>query len=160
MGFNRAHFLFVQSQLQALLSSAIAGLGFELVNAQLNGRNMRVFIDHPKGVNVDDCARVSEHLTRLFEVENVVFDRLEVSSPGLDRELLKPADFVRFAGSRVRVKLAVAIEGRKNFSGALRGLKDGVIELDEGGARVFLPLANVARTRLVPETPTPGRRKQ
>ena len=68
-------------------------------------------------MNVDDCARVSNHLTRLFAVESVEYDRLEVSSPGLDRPLRKPEDFERFAGERAQVKLRVPVEGARISSG-------------------------------------------
>jgi len=160
MGFNRAHFLFVESRLEALLSPAIAGLGFELVKAETNGRNMRVFIDHARGVSVNDCARVSEHLTRLLEVERVAFERLEVSSPGLDRELTKPADFVRFAGCRVRLKLKIPMNARKNFTGILRELKESVVMLDEEGALVAIALDNIAKAKLVPEAINVERRRR
>lgn len=150
----------MQSQLETLFSPAVAGLGFELVKAEANGRNMRIFIDHEKGVSVDDCARVSEHLTRLLAVEQIEFARLEVSSPGLDRELVKPADFVRFAGRKARLKLKNGIDGRKNFSGTLRDLKGGTLVLEVEGASVAIALENVAKARLVPETPEVVRRKR
>jgi ribosome maturation factor RimP len=153
--------LFVQSELESLLSATIAGLGFELVKAETSGRTMRVFIDHAKSVNVDDCARVSEHLTRLFAVEGVEFDRLEVSSPGLDRELVKPADFVRFAGRKVRLKLKTPVDGRRNFAGILCELREGRVELDQDGGRITVALDNLAKARLVPElAPGVPRRKQ
>ena len=78
-------------------------MGYELVDWEQSpkGRYVRVFIDKPKGVSVEDCARVSRQLTRLFAVENVDFDRLEVSSPGLDRPLKTAADYARFAGQPV-----------------------------------------------------------
>lgn len=152
----------MQSELESLLSATIAGLGFELVKAEKNGKTMRIFIDHPKGINVDDCARVSEHLTRLFEVERVEFGRLEVSSPGLDRELVKPDDFVRFAGRKVRLKLKMPVDGRRNFTGTLCGLKEGSIELDQEEGRVSVVFGNLAKARLVPESNAPRapRRKQ
>ena len=77
-----------------LLEKTLPPLGYELVEWEMSpkGRYVRVFIDKPKGVSVEDCARVSRHLTRVFAVENIDFDRLEVSSPGLDRPLRKAAD--------------------------------------------------------------------
>ena len=152
--------MFVQSQLEPLVAATVAGLGYELVKVEANGRTLRVFIDRARGVNVDDCARVSEHLTRVFEVERIEFNRLEVSSPGLDRELTKPADFVRFAGREVRLKLKTPVDGRRNFAGTLHELKDGVIELDVEGGRVSIPLADLAKARLVPKALETLRRKQ
>jgi len=89
--------------LNALLETTVVGLGYELVDIEMSprGRTIRVFIDLPgkeSGVDVDDCARVSNQLSRILEVENVDYDRLEVSSPGLDRVVKKPEDFARFAG--------------------------------------------------------------
>jgi ribosome maturation factor RimP len=152
--------LFVQSRLEPLVAATVAGLGYELVKLEANGRTLRIFIDHDRGVNVEDCARVSEHLKRVFEVERVEFNRLEVSSPGLDRELTRPADFVRFAGRQVRLKLKTPVDGRRNYTGTLRELKDGVIELDQESGRVFIPLADLAKARLVPQALEAPRRKQ
>ena len=98
--------------LAELLERTLPPMGYELVDWEMSpgGRLVRIFIDKPDGaasqLNVDDCARVSNQLTRLFAVENVDFDRLEVSSPGLDRPLKKAADFVRFEGAEAELKLA------------------------------------------------------
>ena len=96
--------------LQKLLETTLAGLGYELVDFDRSGRGrlVRVFIDKQGGISVDDCARVSRHLTRVLAVENVGYDRLEVSSPGLDRPLKKEEDFVRFAGHKARTANLVA----------------------------------------------------
>jgi ribosome maturation factor RimP len=135
-----------------LLSRTLAGLGFELVDVELSrsGGMVRVFIDRPGGVNVDDCAAVSNHLTRLFAVEEVEYSRLEVSSPGLDRPLRQPEDFHRFAGERVQVRMRVPVGGRKNFTGVLRGTRDGQLELEVDGALLSLNLAQLDKARLVP----------
>jgi ribosome maturation factor RimP len=152
--------LFVETGLERMVAAVVAGLGYEFVKLQANGRMLRVFIDHAKGVNVEDCARVSEHLTRLFEVERVDFSRLEVSSPGLDRELVKPADFTRFAGRQVKLKLKAPVDGRRHFAGTLRGLKEGAIELDQESGRVSILLDDVAKARLVPQALEALRRKE
>src|SRR5580765_1010447 len=96
----------------ALLERTVPALGYELVDVEASprGRVIRIFIDKPSGVDVEDCARVSNHLTHLFAVENVDFDRLEVSSPGLDRPLKREADFVRFEGADVDIRLRQALE--------------------------------------------------
>ena len=90
-------------------------MGFELVDWELSPRAglVRVFIDKPEGVDVEDCARVSNHLTHLFTVENIDYDRLEVSSPGLDRPLKKLADYARFAGEEAQLTLREPIDGAR-----------------------------------------------
>lgn len=136
-----------------LLEPTLSGLGYELVDAQVSnrGRLMRVFIDKPGGITVDDCAHVSRHLTRVFAVEGVEYDRLEVSSPGLDRPLRKAADFVRFSGERVDVRMRAAdAAGRRRFVGVLRGTQDGVANVEVEGRTVALKLDEVERARLVP----------
>jgi ribosome maturation factor RimP len=146
--------LFVAIALEGLLESTLAGLGFELVDTQMSnrGRFLRVFLDKPGGITVDDCASVSRHLSRLLEVEGVDYDRLEVSSPGLDRPLRRPADFARFAGQRVEVKMRQPdAQGRRRFVGTLRGLEGANAMVEVDGGPVSLPLDGMERARLVPE---------
>ena len=139
--------------LRALLETTLSGLGYELVDLELTnrGRMMRVFIDKAEGINIDDCTEVSNHLTRVFAVENVDYDRLEVSSPGMDRPLYKEKDFARFAGHRARVKLRLPIAGRKVFSGVLGELHEGVFQLLVDDKPVLLNLADVEKARLIPD---------
>jgi ribosome maturation factor RimP len=135
-----------------LLEPALASLGFELVDFELSrsGGMIRVFIDRAGGVSVDDCAIVSNHLTRLFAVEGIDYSRLEVSSPGLDRPLRRAKDFRRFAGERVQVRMRVPVDGRKNFVGVLRGASEAQVELEVDGALLSLNLAQLDKARLVP----------
>lgn len=135
-----------------LIEQTAEGLGYELVDFETSprGRLMRVFIDSPNGITVDDCATVSNQLTRVFEVENVDYDRLEVSSPGLDRALKKPADFERFAGQDVQVRLAMPIANQRNFTGVLQGLKDGVVTLETEKGSLEIPFDDIEKARLVP----------
>ena len=115
---------------------------------------MRIFIDKPGGVTLADCENVSHQVGAIIDVEEVISERytLEVSSPGLDRKLLKPQDYERFAGKKARVKLRHPIEGRSNFTGRLAGLDQGEALLDvEGGNRMRFPLDEVALARLVVE---------
>jgi ribosome maturation factor RimP len=109
--------------LLALVERTVAGLGFDLVELERAGHGLlRVTLDTAGGnsrISIEDCERVSRHLTHLFAVENVDYDRLEVSSPGVDRPLRKPADFVRFAGSPVRLQLSTAVDGRRKLRGIL-----------------------------------------
>jgi ribosome maturation factor RimP len=138
--------------LQALLETTLTGLGYELVDLDRSGRGrlLRIFIDKPGGVGVDDCATVSHHLMRVLAVENVNYDRLEVSSPGLDRLLKKERDFARFAGHKARIRVRVPINGQRNFVGVLREAVGGVVQLDVEGRLLSLDLNNLERARLVP----------
>jgi ribosome maturation factor RimP len=149
-------------ELQDLLERTVDGLGYELVSVELSnrGRMLRIFIDKraagpqdavAKGITVDDCARVSNQLARVLEVEDIDYDRLEVSSPGLDRPLKKEADFVRFAGEQARLTLRVPVEGRRNFTGVMRAVADGKVQLEIEGGMVSVDLANIDKARLVPK---------
>lgn len=138
--------------LQALLETTLSGLGYELVDLERSGRGrlLRIFIDKADGVNIDDCAAVSHHLSRVLTVENVAYDRLEVSSPGLDRLLKKETDFVRFAGQKARIKLRVPVDGQRNFVGVLRETRAGKVQLEADGKMWSLDLDNLEKARLVP----------
>jgi ribosome maturation factor RimP len=160
---------------KAVAETAIA-LGYELVDLESSGRGMiRVFIDHPKGISVGDCEKVSNHLTRVFAVEEIEFDRLEVSSPGLDRPIKTAADFKRFTGSRVKVRLNAPVDGRKRFDAIVHGISADVVEFVrlesvepakpattkskpgaivkqwKEGARIDVPLAMIEKVRLNPD---------
>jgi len=147
--------------LHTLIEPTLAGMGYELVALERVGRGMlRLYIDQPAGITLDDCVKVSNQLTRLFMVENVDYDRLEVSSPGLDRPLVKAADFVRFAGQRAQVRLHAPLEGRKRFTGVLVGLENEMLKLDVDGVRVEIPMLEVESARLAPELEGVTRRKR
>jgi len=134
-----------------LVEMTVSGLGYELVDFERSGRGMmRVFIDKPEGISVDDCQTVSNQLTRLFLVENIDYDRLEVSSPGLDRPLKKEADFVRFSGQKAQLKLRMPMAGRKNFTGVIVAVSGGMLQLDVEGSPVEIELSNLDKARLVP----------
>lgn len=152
MGFEPVFYLWVKiMDVLKLVETTVSGLGYELVDIERSGRGLlRVFIDKPEGISVDDCQVVSNQLTRLFMVENVDYDRLEISSPGLDRPLKKEADFVRFAGHKAQLKLRMPIAGRKNFIGVIGALENGLLQLDVEGSQVEIDLANLDKARLVP----------
>ena len=134
-----------------LVETTLNGLGYELVDLEVSARGlMRIFIDKPEGISLQDCERVSHQLTRLFTVEGVNFERLEISSPGLDRPLKKQADFVRFRGQKAQLKLRVPLNGRKNFVGILGELQEEVLQLDVDGVLVAIDLSNLDKARLVP----------
>jgi ribosome maturation factor RimP len=134
------------------LESTLSGMGYELVDLERSGKGklLRVYIDKAGGVNVDDCAAVSNHLSRVLAVEGIDYDRLEVSSPGLDRPLRQEKDFMRYAGHKARIKVRVPVAGQRNFVGVLRETRDGKVELEVDGKTVTLELANLDRARLVP----------
>ncbi len=138
--------------LRELLDSTLAGFGYELVDLERSAKGalLRVYIDKPGGITVDDCAAVSNHLSRLFAVENVNYDRLEVSSPGLDRPLRTARDFARFAGQKARLKLRVPMDGQRNFVGVLRDAETGKVGLEVDGRVLSLDLGNVDKARLLP----------
>lgn len=152
MGFEPVFYLWaVIMDVVKLIETTVSGLGYELVDFERSGRGLlRVFIDKPEGISVDDCQTVSNQLTRLFLVENVDYDRLEVSSPGLDRPLKKEADFVRFAGQKAQIKLRMPLAGRKNFVGTIGSVSDGVLQLEMDGSQVAIELSNLDKARLVP----------
>ena len=140
--------------LAGIVESTLAGMGFELVDTQVSGggRLLRIFIDRPGGITVDHCAAVSRQLTRVFAVEGIDYGRLEVSSPGLDRPLRKAADFARFAGSKVDVRMRTPdASGRRRFTGLLRGADEVVATVEVEGRNVALNVDDIDRARLVPD---------
>ena len=139
--------------LRTLLEKTLPGMGYELVDVETSpgGRLVRVYIDKADGIDVQDCARVSDHLTRLLTVENVDYERLEVSSPGLDRPLRKAADFERFSGQEAQIRLKVLVDNRRNFTGTLRGMRDGKVVVGTETGESELALENIDRARLVPK---------
>jgi ribosome maturation factor RimP len=164
------------AKLGELLAMTLPPMGYELVDWEMSrGRMVRVFIDKVGsetelgskagsegakagvggGITVDDCAKVSNHLTRLFVVENIDYERLEVSSPGMDRPLRKLSDYARFSGEEAQVHLHEVTDGVKRVKGILRGIEQGpggdsVLVETETGVRT-IPFAVIDRGRLVPK---------
>jgi len=145
-----------RADLRKLLEPGVSAMGFELVDVEMAGSRhsptLRVYIDSPRGVNVDDCAKVSRQLSALLDVEDPLPGQytLEVSSPGLDRPLVKPEDFRRFVGETVKVKMQQPVLGRRNFSGRLVEVAADhvVVEVDK---EIFnLAFDDMERARLVP----------
>jgi ribosome maturation factor RimP len=132
---------------QSAVERTVIGLGYELVDAEKSvGGLLRVYIDHgvdraevaQAAITVDDCEKVTRQLQHVLEVEGAAYERLEVSSPGLDRPLRKAADYVRFAGEQVEVTLKEPFKGRKKYRGELQALEG------EGAFRLVLPAERVA----------------
>lgn len=129
-------------------------MGYELIDLQSGqgGRLLRLFIDKAGGIDVEDCAAVSRQLSRVLEVEGIDYERLEVSSPGLDRPLRKAGDFARFVGHKADVRMRTAdATGRRRFVGVLRGVAGDAVDVEADGKTVRLALADLDRARLVPE---------
>ncbi|AVR88278.1 ribosome maturation protein RimP [Thauera aromatica K172] len=144
---------YMRAEVEQLIEQVVSGLGYELVDIEFSpkGRLLRVFLDIERGITVDDCATVSNQLQRVFEVEGVDYDRLEVSSPGLDRPLKKLADFERFRGSEAQVRLSLPIGNQRNFVGVIEGVRDAVVVLATEKGEVLLPFEDIEKARLVPK---------
>lgn len=132
-----------------------ANAGYDLVHCEFQrepaGATLRLYIDKPGGVSLDDCVEISRQVGDVLDAvldEGVGPYHLEVSSPGADRPISRPADFERFAGHPVRVKVAKAIGGRKNFTGRLMGMVDGRVALELENTTVTLALEDIVRARL------------
>lgn len=144
-------------ELNQIIGPVVEAMGYELWGYDFNsGRHtahLRVYIDSREGVSVDDCARVSHQLSGVFDVEDPIRGpyTLEISSPGLDRPLLKPSHFRRYTGKRVKVRLRWQVEGRRNITGELQGIADGKIMVKQEASHYAIPLEAIDRARLVPE---------
>ena len=144
-------------QVQALIEPALEAMGYELVGVQHRdggGRGLlRIYIDCVDGVTVDDCERVSHQVSGILDVEDPLPGQytLEVSSPGLDRPLFREADYRRFAGATVRLRLKRLWQGRRRFEGVLGGVEDGRVLLSEEGGEFAIPLELVESARLKPD---------
>jgi ribosome maturation factor RimP len=149
----------LREKLIALTEPLLAQLGYELVDLEYApGRShavLRVFIDRPEGVALDDCERVSHELSARLDIEDPLPTAytLEVSSPGLDRVLRTPAHFQRFVGERIWLELQVARDGRRRYTGRLTAVGSEGIELNVDGATVWVSFAEIGRARLAPQWP-------
>ncbi len=146
-------------ELREMLEPSIERLGYELsdLEVKLGGRSgvLRLFIDHPDGIGLDDCEKVSRAVSALLDVEDPLPGQynLEVSSPGLDRKLTKVEHFQRFTGETVKVRTRFPIAGRRRFRGTLVASDDEQIVVEVDGEAHSLPLAKIETARLVPEAP-------
>ncbi|KAF1018043.1 MAG: Ribosome maturation factor RimP [Burkholderia gladioli] len=117
-------------QLTKLIKTTVNGLGYELVDLEHTGRSILcVYIDQPEGISIDHCEMVTRKLQNVLTVANIAYERLEVSSPGLDRPLKKLADFKRFAGHEISITMKKPLEGRKIYQGILRAPHGATIGL-------------------------------
>jgi ribosome maturation factor RimP len=138
-----------RSELQRTIEERIAAVdpGIELIMLEQPAvEALRIYIDHPDGVNLALCERVTNELRDLLTEWS-----LEVSSPGADRPLTKPEHFRRFLGRRVKVRTSEAISGRRSFTGTLTAADDESVSLDSDGAAVRIPMAGIRRSNLIPD---------
>nr|VFK27341.1 MAG: ribosome maturation factor RimP [Candidatus Kentron sp. MB]VFK33607.1 MAG: ribosome maturation factor RimP [Candidatus Kentron sp. MB]VFK76279.1 MAG: ribosome maturation factor RimP [Candidatus Kentron sp. MB] len=144
-------------RLSGIIEPAVTGLGYELIGVQYSPgwrrALVRIYIDHPMGIGVDDCERVSRQISGVLDVENPIREQytLEVSSPGLDRPLFKLDHFQQFTGHRVRVKFYEPWAGRRNITGELLGCHLDTVIVLENGTEHRIPLGLIGLARLVPE---------
>ena len=145
------------TRLWQLLEPVVTGMGYELVEIEYNPSSrhgvLRLYIDHEDGIQLDDCTDVSNQVSALLDVEDPIpgHYNLEVSSPGLDRPLRRITDFERFTGEIVKLKTAIAIDGRRNYKGRLRGVDGDEVQIECDGQQFYLPLASIEKARLVPD---------
>jgi ribosome maturation factor RimP len=147
----------IVEQVMELSEPILEGCGFELVDVEYlmeRGRwVLRLYIDTEKGVTLDDCARVSREMGDVMDVRDVIPHRyvLEVSSPGLNRPLRKEKDFERVVGKKIKVRTAVPIQGRRNFTGTLADFQQGNLLIESNGEKVTLARSEVEKASLVYE---------
>jgi len=145
------------AELIAMLEPDIQALGYQVVDLELHlgggGGVLRLFIDSPQGITLEDCEKVSHQVSALLDVEDPISGdySLEVSSPGLNRRLVKAEHFERFAGENVKVKLKRLFEGRRNFKALLIGYAEPNVILQEGQAKFLIPLQEIDMARVVPK---------
>jgi ribosome maturation factor RimP len=144
----------IVEQARDLLESLCESEGLELVHLEYQreagGRILRLFIDRPGGVTLDDCVHISRQSSDLLDVylENTGPYRLEVSSPGPNRPLGKRLDFDRFKGSRVKIRTAQSVDGQKNFTGVLMGISEEMVKLSIDGKIAYIPYQEIITARL------------
>ena len=140
--------------LEALIEKNVSKLGYELVDLEIinRGELLRLFIDKPSSITIDDCVGVTNQLKHILTVEeDISFDRLEVSSPGTDRVVKKLKDFERFKGEKIKIKTRTPIEERRNFKGILQGVEKDLILIEFNNALVQIELDNIEKARLDPD---------
>lgn len=138
-------------KINEILEQTIPGLGYELVDVEITpAKSVRIFIDKSGGVTIDDCEAVSHHLSKLFLVEEIDYNRLEVSSPGVERPLKKLADYERFIGKKVNIKLHELYEGQKKIQGVILGVDGNQVKLNLNGKNeIEIEFDNINKARLV-----------
>ena len=137
--------------LESLIEKNVSKMGYELVDFEVinRGELLRIFIDKPTSITIDDCVAVTNQLKHIFTVEEeIIFDRLEVSSPGINRVIKKLQDFERFKGEKIKIKTRSPVEERKNFNGILQGTKKDLILIEFNNTLLEISLDNIEKARL------------
>jgi len=137
--------------LEQLIDKTVTQLGYELVDLEIinHGQILRVFIDKLDSINIDDCVTVSNELNHVLSVEeDIVYGRLEVSSPGMDRVIKKLKDYERFKEEMVKIKTRLPILERRNFSGVIKGTKENIILLESEGSLIEIDFDQIDKARL------------
>ncbi len=148
----------LDAALERLLRASVAALGYDLIGIERCAKGaqavvLRLYIDHERGITIDDCAQVSDQVSGVLDVEDPARARylLEVSSPGLDRPLFRKQDFDRFCGCKIHVVMHPETVGRRKYTGTLRGRNDDMITMLVDEKEYQLPLRDICSARLVPE---------
>ena len=146
------------SNIWSIVEPVIEGMGYEVVDIDYRPHPtdglLRIYIDGPDGIVLEDCTAVSRQISGVLDVEDPIPGQfnLEISSPGMDRPLRKVADFERFAGSTVKIKLSVpTLEGQRNFTGKLKGIENEEVILVMDGETHYLGLDTIDKARIVPQ---------
>ncbi len=145
----------VLKEIERLIEPVLAEMGIDLVDMEYRSgqgrRVLRIYADRPTGINLDDCAMVSREIGNLLDVKDLLPQHyvLEVSSPGLNRPLKREKDFLRAIGQKIKVKTAVPLKGRKNFSGVLQSFENGMLQLKLDNTVVQIPEEGVNKANLV-----------
>lgn len=141
--------------IEELLLAGAETLGLELVAVELSGGDVsivRIYIDTPNGITVDDCTKASRQFSAILDVEDPISSQyiLEVSSPGMDRPLAKPLHFKAIVGQNVKIKMATLVDGRRRFTGELIEATDEFAVVEVDGEQSELPYSDMDRARLIP----------
>jgi len=146
------------SDIWSIIEPVVEGMGYEVVDIEYRPHPtdglLRIYIDGPDGIVLEDCSAVSLQISSVLDVEDPIPGQfnLEISSPGMDRPLRKIADFERFAGSTVKIKLTVpTLEGQRNFTGKLKGIENEDVILEMDGETHYLALDSIDKARIVPQ---------
>jgi len=140
----------MRERLLTLLEPVVAGLGYELIELEHKGPLLRIYIDKPDGISVEDCARVSGQVEALLDAEQPIAGgyTLEVSSPGFDRPLRTEAHFRAQLGKRAKLELAIPLDGRRRFTGTLLGIEGDAVAIEVDGKTFSIPLRSLGSARL------------
>lgn len=147
----------IKEKIKKIIEIPILKKNIELVNLEWRrerrGWVLRIFIDKPGGVTIEDCAKISEIVGEILDREDIIHHSyvLEVSSPGIERPLVKKEDYERFKGEKAKITLKTPVSGRKNFTGIILGIKENLVQIEVEGKVWELPLDNIKKANLRPE---------